>query len=60
MIFLQEILRLKTATVFVFYLQGITIEKLGRRLLLIGGFGLMTLFFGILTVSLTFQVKIIL
>ncbi|XP_073466224.1 solute carrier family 2, facilitated glucose transporter member 9 isoform X1 [Aquarana catesbeiana] len=36
-------------------LSGITIEKLGRRVLLIGGFGLMTLFFGILTVSLTFQ-----
>ncbi|KAM5191451.1 solute carrier family 2, facilitated glucose transporter member 9 [Mantella aurantiaca] len=36
-------------------LSGITIEKLGRRILLIGGFGLMTLFFGILTVTLTFQ-----
>ncbi|KAM4807636.1 solute carrier family 2, facilitated glucose transporter member 9 [Rhinophrynus dorsalis] len=35
--------------------SGITIEKLGRRVLLIGGFVLMTLFFGILTVSLTFQ-----
>ncbi|XP_053314251.1 solute carrier family 2, facilitated glucose transporter member 9 isoform X2 [Spea bombifrons] len=35
--------------------SGITIEKLGRRVLLIGGFGLMTLFFGILTLSLTFQ-----
>ncbi|XP_075425465.1 solute carrier family 2, facilitated glucose transporter member 9 isoform X4 [Ascaphus truei] len=34
---------------------GMTVEKLGRRPLLIGGFGLMTLFFGILTVSLTFQ-----
>ncbi|XP_018409753.1 PREDICTED: solute carrier family 2, facilitated glucose transporter member 9 [Nanorana parkeri] len=35
--------------------SGITIEKLGRRILLIGGFGLMTLFFSILTISLTFQ-----
>nr|DBA29313.1 TPA: hypothetical protein GDO54_009549 [Pyxicephalus adspersus] len=35
--------------------SGITIEKLGRRVLLIGGFGLMTLFFCILTVTLTFQ-----
>ncbi|XP_069833509.1 solute carrier family 2, facilitated glucose transporter member 9-like isoform X2 [Dendropsophus ebraccatus] len=35
--------------------SGMTVEKLGRRVLLIGGFGLMTLFFGILTISLTFQ-----
>ncbi|XP_071982179.1 solute carrier family 2, facilitated glucose transporter member 9 [Engystomops pustulosus] len=35
--------------------SGMTIEKLGRRVLLIGGFTLMTVFFGILTVSLTFQ-----
>ncbi|XP_063313854.1 solute carrier family 2, facilitated glucose transporter member 9 isoform X2 [Pelobates fuscus] len=36
-------------------LSGVTIEKLGRRMLLIGGFGLMTLFFAVLTISLTFQ-----
>ncbi|XP_056411121.1 solute carrier family 2, facilitated glucose transporter member 9 [Hyla sarda] len=36
-------------------LSGMTVEKLGRRVLLIGGFGLMTIFFGILTISLTFQ-----
>ncbi|KAE8629155.1 hypothetical protein XENTR_v10000376 [Xenopus tropicalis] len=36
-------------------ISGMTVERLGRRILLIGGFGLMTLFFGILTVSLTFQ-----
>ncbi|CAH2299815.1 solute carrier family 2, facilitated glucose transporter member 9 isoform X2 [Pelobates cultripes] len=36
---------------------GVTIEKLGRRMLLIGGFGLMTLFFAVLTISLTFQHK---
>ncbi|XP_069600947.1 solute carrier family 2, facilitated glucose transporter member 9 isoform X2 [Ranitomeya imitator] len=35
--------------------SGMTVEKLGRRVLLIGGFGLMTMFFGILTISLTFQ-----
>ncbi|XP_073504613.1 solute carrier family 2, facilitated glucose transporter member 9 isoform X2 [Phyllobates terribilis] len=35
--------------------SGMTVEKLGRRVLLIGGFGLMTVFFGILTISLTFQ-----
>ncbi|XP_066429376.1 solute carrier family 2, facilitated glucose transporter member 9 isoform X2 [Eleutherodactylus coqui] len=35
--------------------SGMTIEKLGRRVLLIGGFGLMTLFFSILTVSLALQ-----
>uniref|UniRef100_A0A8C5LRH1 Solute carrier family 2, facilitated glucose transporter member 5 n=1 Tax=Leptobrachium leishanense TaxID=445787 RepID=A0A8C5LRH1_9ANUR len=34
---------------------GVTIEKLGRRMLLIGGFGLMTVFFAILTASLVFQ-----
>ncbi|XP_069833513.1 solute carrier family 2, facilitated glucose transporter member 9-like [Dendropsophus ebraccatus] len=32
-----------------------TVEKLGRRVLLISGFGLMALSFGILTISLTFQ-----
>ncbi|XP_074132174.1 solute carrier family 2, facilitated glucose transporter member 9 isoform X3 [Sminthopsis crassicaudata] len=36
---------------------GLVIERLGRRPLLIGGFGLMTLFFGILTVTLTLQDK---
>ncbi|XP_040275037.1 solute carrier family 2, facilitated glucose transporter member 9 [Bufo bufo] len=35
--------------------SGMAIEKLGRRILLIGGFGLMTVFFGILTISLNFQ-----
>ncbi|XP_075050763.1 solute carrier family 2, facilitated glucose transporter member 9 isoform X1 [Mixophyes fleayi] len=35
--------------------SGMTVEKLGRRILLIGGFGLMALFFGILTLLLTFQ-----
>ncbi|KAM3938685.1 solute carrier family 2, facilitated glucose transporter member 9 isoform 2-T2 [Leptodactylus fuscus] len=35
--------------------SGMTVEKLGRRILLIGGFGLMAVFFGILTISLTFQ-----
>ncbi|CAN2388560.1 carbohydrate transport, partial [Pristimantis euphronides] len=35
--------------------SGMTVEKLGRRILLIGGFGLMTLFFAILTVSLIYQ-----
>nr|XP_033805080.1 solute carrier family 2, facilitated glucose transporter member 9 isoform X2 [Geotrypetes seraphini] len=34
---------------------GLTIERLGRKPLLIGGFGFMTLFFGILTISLTLQ-----
>uniref|UniRef100_A0A3Q2GUT2 Solute carrier family 2, facilitated glucose transporter member 5 n=1 Tax=Equus caballus TaxID=9796 RepID=A0A3Q2GUT2_HORSE len=34
---------------------GLVIERLGRRPLLIGGFGLMTLFFGILTATLTLQ-----
>ncbi|XP_074132171.1 solute carrier family 2, facilitated glucose transporter member 9 isoform X1 [Sminthopsis crassicaudata] len=37
--------------------SGLVIERLGRRPLLIGGFGLMTLFFGILTVTLTLQDK---
>ncbi|KAG8453505.1 hypothetical protein GDO86_000218 [Hymenochirus boettgeri] len=36
-------------------IASLFIEKLGRRILLIGGFGLMALFFGILTISLTFQ-----
>uniref|UniRef100_A0A452QW30 Solute carrier family 2, facilitated glucose transporter member 5 n=1 Tax=Ursus americanus TaxID=9643 RepID=A0A452QW30_URSAM len=35
--------------------SGLVIERLGRRPLLIGGFGLMALFFGILTVTLTLQ-----
>ncbi|XP_012579536.1 PREDICTED: solute carrier family 2, facilitated glucose transporter member 9 isoform X2 [Condylura cristata] len=35
--------------------SGLVIERVGRRPLLIGGFGLMTLFFGILTVTLTLQ-----
>ncbi|XP_074922696.1 solute carrier family 2, facilitated glucose transporter member 9 isoform X3 [Chelonoidis abingdonii] len=34
---------------------GLAVERLGRRPLLIGGFGLMVIFFAILTVSLTFQ-----
>uniref|UniRef100_A0A8C0J8C2 Solute carrier family 2 member 9 n=1 Tax=Chelonoidis abingdonii TaxID=106734 RepID=A0A8C0J8C2_CHEAB len=36
-------------------IQGLAVERLGRRPLLIGGFGLMVIFFAILTVSLTFQ-----
>lgn len=39
-----------------FVFQGLVIERLGRRPLLIGGFGLMVVFFAILTVSLTLQV----
>ncbi|XP_076992505.1 solute carrier family 2, facilitated glucose transporter member 9 isoform X2 [Tamandua tetradactyla] len=35
--------------------SGLVIERLGRRPLLIGGFGLMAVFFGILTVTLTLQ-----
>uniref|UniRef100_A0A8I3MIM0 Solute carrier family 2 member 9 n=1 Tax=Canis lupus familiaris TaxID=9615 RepID=A0A8I3MIM0_CANLF len=35
--------------------SGLVIERLGRRPLLIGGFGLMALFFGIITITLTFQ-----
>ncbi|XP_037685324.1 solute carrier family 2, facilitated glucose transporter member 9 isoform X2 [Choloepus didactylus] len=35
--------------------SGLVIERLGRRPLLIGGFGLMALFFGVLTVTLTLQ-----
>uniref|UniRef100_A0A8C9C6U8 Solute carrier family 2 member 9 n=1 Tax=Phocoena sinus TaxID=42100 RepID=A0A8C9C6U8_PHOSS len=35
--------------------SGLVIERMGRRPLLIGGFGLMTLFFGILTVTLMLQ-----
>uniref|UniRef100_A0A8B9PA32 Solute carrier family 2, facilitated glucose transporter member 5 n=1 Tax=Apteryx owenii TaxID=8824 RepID=A0A8B9PA32_APTOW len=34
---------------------GLVIERLGRRPLLIGGFGLMVVFFAVLTVSLTLQ-----
>ncbi|XP_032189720.1 solute carrier family 2, facilitated glucose transporter member 9 isoform X2 [Mustela erminea] len=34
---------------------GLVIERLGRRPLLMGGFGLMALFFGILTITLTLQ-----
>lgn len=36
-------------------ISGLTVERLGRRPLLIGGFGFMTLFFGLLTVSLNLQ-----
>uniref|UniRef100_A0A8C4WS07 Solute carrier family 2, facilitated glucose transporter member 5 n=1 Tax=Gopherus evgoodei TaxID=1825980 RepID=A0A8C4WS07_9SAUR len=36
-------------------IQGLAVERLGRRPLLIGGFGLMVIFFAVLTVSLTFQ-----
>ncbi|XP_038601031.1 solute carrier family 2, facilitated glucose transporter member 9 isoform X2 [Tachyglossus aculeatus] len=35
--------------------SGLVIERLGRRPLLIGGFGLMAFFFGVLTVALTLQ-----
>ncbi|KAI4572204.1 hypothetical protein MJT46_005272 [Ovis ammon polii x Ovis aries] len=35
--------------------SGLVIERVGRRPLLIGGFGLMALFFGILTITLTLQ-----
>ncbi|XP_014437467.1 solute carrier family 2, facilitated glucose transporter member 9 [Tupaia chinensis] len=35
--------------------SGLVIERLGRRPLLIGGFGLMAFFFGILTITLTLQ-----
>ncbi|KAM9236606.1 solute carrier family 2, facilitated glucose transporter member 9 isoform 1-T1 [Leptosomus discolor] len=35
--------------------SGLVIERLGRRPLLIGGFGLMVVFFTVLTVSLTLQ-----
>uniref|UniRef100_A0A8C2N5I3 Solute carrier family 2 (facilitated glucose transporter), member 9 n=1 Tax=Cricetulus griseus TaxID=10029 RepID=A0A8C2N5I3_CRIGR len=35
--------------------SGLVVERLGRRPLLIGGFGLMALFFGTLTVTLTLQ-----
>ncbi|XP_025933598.1 solute carrier family 2, facilitated glucose transporter member 9-like [Apteryx rowi] len=38
-----------------FVFQGLVIERLGRRPLLIGGFGLMVVFFAVLTVSLTLQ-----
>lgn len=39
--------------------QGLVIERLGRRPLLIGGFGLMVVFFAVLTTSLTLQVQYI-
>lgn len=42
-----------------FVFQGLVIERLGRRPLLIGGFGLMIIFFGVLTVSLTLQVTLV-
>uniref|UniRef100_A0A8C5EWD8 Solute carrier family 2, facilitated glucose transporter member 5 n=1 Tax=Gopherus evgoodei TaxID=1825980 RepID=A0A8C5EWD8_9SAUR len=43
-------------TVFIiFHFSGLAVERLGRRPLLIGGFGLMVIFFAVLTVSLTFQ-----
>ncbi|XP_049645751.1 solute carrier family 2, facilitated glucose transporter member 9 isoform X2 [Suncus etruscus] len=35
--------------------SGLVIERLGRRPLLIGGFGLMAFFFGTLTITLTLQ-----
>ncbi|XP_003934728.1 solute carrier family 2, facilitated glucose transporter member 9 isoform X1 [Saimiri boliviensis] len=35
--------------------SGLVIERLGRRPLLIGGFGLMAVFFGTLTITLTLQ-----
>ncbi|XP_047574831.1 solute carrier family 2, facilitated glucose transporter member 9 isoform X1 [Lutra lutra] len=35
--------------------SGLVIERLGRRPLLMGGFGMMALFFGILTITLTLQ-----
>uniref|UniRef100_A0A8D0KSQ1 Solute carrier family 2, facilitated glucose transporter member 5 n=1 Tax=Strix occidentalis caurina TaxID=311401 RepID=A0A8D0KSQ1_STROC len=41
-----------------FVFQGLVIERLGRRPLLIGGFGLMVVFFAVLTVSLTLQVTL--
>uniref|UniRef100_A0A8C0QQ88 Solute carrier family 2, facilitated glucose transporter member 5 n=1 Tax=Chelonoidis abingdonii TaxID=106734 RepID=A0A8C0QQ88_CHEAB len=47
-------------TVFIiFHFSGLAVERLGRRPLLIGGFGLMVIFFAILTVSLTFQVHLL-
>uniref|UniRef100_A0A8C2NQ82 Solute carrier family 2, facilitated glucose transporter member 5 n=1 Tax=Capra hircus TaxID=9925 RepID=A0A8C2NQ82_CAPHI len=39
--------------------SGLVIERVGRRPLLIGGFGLMALFFGILTITLTLIVCIL-
>uniref|UniRef100_A0A8C9FSP3 Solute carrier family 2 member 9 n=1 Tax=Pavo cristatus TaxID=9049 RepID=A0A8C9FSP3_PAVCR len=39
--------------------SGLVIERLGRRPLLIGGFGLMIVFFAVLTVSLTLQVRLL-
>uniref|UniRef100_A0A8C6ELF3 Solute carrier family 2 member 9 n=1 Tax=Microcebus murinus TaxID=30608 RepID=A0A8C6ELF3_MICMU len=35
--------------------SGLVIERLGRRPLLVGGFGLMAIFFGALTITLTLQ-----
>ncbi|XP_072110781.1 solute carrier family 2, facilitated glucose transporter member 9 isoform X1 [Mobula birostris] len=39
-------------------LSGLTIEKLGRKPLLVGGFCLMSFFFGLLTLSLNLQDKV--
>ncbi|XP_069782749.1 solute carrier family 2, facilitated glucose transporter member 9 isoform X3 [Narcine bancroftii] len=39
-------------------LSSLTIERLGRRSLLIGGFSFMSFFFGLLTVSLNLQDKV--
>ncbi|XP_067847617.1 solute carrier family 2, facilitated glucose transporter member 9 isoform X2 [Heptranchias perlo] len=39
-------------------LSGLTIERLGRRSLLISGFGFMSLFFGLLTISLNLQNRV--
>ncbi|XP_059820809.1 solute carrier family 2, facilitated glucose transporter member 9 isoform X3 [Hypanus sabinus] len=39
-------------------LSGLTIERLGRKPLLIGGFCLMSFFFGLLTLSLNLQDKV--
>ncbi|XP_048462318.1 solute carrier family 2, facilitated glucose transporter member 9 [Rhincodon typus] len=39
-------------------ISGLTIERLGRRSLLIGGFSLMSLSYGLLTISLNLQDKV--
>ncbi|XP_055500593.1 solute carrier family 2, facilitated glucose transporter member 9 isoform X1 [Leucoraja erinacea] len=39
-------------------LSSLTIERLGRKTLLIGGFCLMTFFFGLLTISLNLQERV--
>ncbi|XP_038647989.1 solute carrier family 2, facilitated glucose transporter member 9 [Scyliorhinus canicula] len=40
-------------------ISSLTIERLGRRSLLISGFGFMALFFGLLTISLHLQSKVV-